>query len=476
MQANILVYDIGSTYTKAAAFSDGGGTLVYLGRGQSPTTLSNVMEGARGAEEALRAQGIAFAPVLRRYSSCSAAGGLRMVALGYMPRVTVKAAKEVAMTAGARVMQVVSADEPLSFRREVLREINPDIILLSGGTDGGDESCVLENADMICELRSKATVILGCNRFTQREVAEKFQAAGIECVRVPNIMPTIHELKVAPARTAIHEQFIRQITRAKGLREFQDSLTDRVVVPTPGAVLLASELLAKGSYEQEGSGALILVDIGGATTDIHSAIPELENLTIEERGLVINNEKQFSYRTVEGNLGLRVSAMGIPDAVGPKAVLRAMDQDFGLEPEAVLDYTEELERHTDHVPQGEKEASLDRALASCAIRVALRRHAGTYAQEADPILGIMAGTAMGRDLRNVKRVLCVGGIFVHTEEEKGKELVRRCFADPGISLLPLEEPEILLDRDYIFYALGVLGKHHPDMVLDFMKKHYMKEE
>lgn len=474
MLANILVYDIGSTYTKAAAFSDEGGRLAYLGRGQSPTTLSDVMEGTRGAEEALRAQGIDFAPELRRYSSCSAAGGLRMVALGYMPRVTVKAAKEVAMTAGARVMQVVSADEPLSFRREVLREINPDIILLSGGTDGGDEACVLENADMICELKSKATVILGCNRYIQRTVAEKFAAAGIECVRVPNIMPTIHELKVAPARTAIHEQFIRQITRARGLLEFQSTLEDRVVVPTPGAVLLASELLAKGSYEQEGSGALILVDIGGATTDIHSAIPELEKLTIEERGLVINNEKQFSYRTVEGNLGLRVSAMGIPDAVGPKAVVRAMDGGFGVEPDDVLDYTEDLERHTDHIPVDEREASLDRALASCAISVALRRHAGVYAQEADPVMGVMAGTAMGRDLRNVRRVLCVGGIFVHTDEARGRELVRRCFADPGISLLPLEEPEILLDRDYIFYALGVLGKHFPDMVLDFMKEHYIQ--
>lgn len=473
MLANILVYDIGSTYTKAAAFSDEGGRLAYLGRGQSPTTLSDVMEGTRGAEEALRAQGIDFAPKVRRYSSCSAAGGLRMVALGYMPRVTVKAAKEVAMTAGARVMQVVSADEPLSFRREVLREINPDIILLSGGTDGGDEACVLENADMICELKSKATVILGCNRYIQRAVAEKFAAAGIECVRVPNIMPTIHELKVAPARTAIHEQFIRQITRARGLLEFQSTLEDRVVVPTPGAVLLASELLAKGSYEQEGSGALILVDIGGATTDIHSAIPELEKLTIEERGLVINNEKQFSYRTVEGNLGLRVSAMGIPDAVGPKAVIRAMDGGFGVEPDDVLDYTEDLERHTDHIPADEREASLDRALASCAISVALRRHAGVYAQEADPVMGVMAGTAMGRDLRNVRRVLCVGGIFVHTDEARGRELVRRCFADPGISLLPLEEPEILLDRDYIFYALGVLGKHCPDMVLDFMKEHYI---
>lgn len=473
MLANILVYDIGSTYTKAAAFSDEGGRLAYLGRGQSPTTLSDVMEGTRGAEEALRTQGIDFAPKVRRYSSCSAAGGLRMVALGYMPRVTVKAAKEVAMTAGARVMQVVSADEPLSFRREVLREINPDIILLSGGTDGGDEACVLENADMICELKSKATVILGCNRYIQRAVAEKFAAAGIECVRVPNIMPTIHELKVAPARTAIHEQFIRQITRARGLLEFQSTLEDRVVVPTPGAVLLASELLAKGSYEQEGSGALILVDIGGATTDIHSAIPELEKLTIEERGLVINNEKQFSYRTVEGNLGLRVSAMGIPDAVGPKAVIRAMDGGFGVEPDDVLDYTEDLERHTDHIPADEREASLDRALASCAISVALRRHAGVYAQEADPVMGVMAGTAMGRDLRNVRRVLCVGGIFVHTDEARGRELVRRCFADPGISLLPLEEPEILLDRDYIFYALGVLGKHCPDMVLDFMKEHYI---
>ena len=474
MLANILVYDIGSTYTKVAAFFEKDEALTYLGRGQSPTTLSNVLDGARGAEADLSAQGITLAPDVRRYSSCSAAGGLRMVALGYMPRVTVKAAKEVSMTAGARVMQVVSADEPLSFRKEVLREINPDIILLSGGTDGGDEACVLENADMICELKSKATVIIGCNRYAQLEVEKKFTAAGIAYARVPNIMPTIHELNVAPARTAIHEQFIRQITRAHGLLDFQATLTDKVVVPTPGAVLLASELLAKGSYEQEGTGSLILVDIGGATTDIHSALPELENLTIEERGLIINNEKQFSYRTVEGNLGLRVSAMGIPDAVGPKAVIRAMDHDFGVTPEEILNYTEFLEQHTDHIPADERESSMDRALATCAISVALRRHAGTYAQEADPVMGIMAGTAMGRDLRNVERVLCVGGIFAHTDEDLSRALVRRCFDEPGISLLPLKEPEILMDKDYIFYALGVLGKHYPDMVLDFMKKKYIK--
>ncbi|WP_283118238.1 glutamate mutase L [Anaerotruncus colihominis] len=471
MQANILVYDVGSTYTKAAAFALKDRRFTFLGRGQSPTTLHDVMEGARRAEAAIQAQGVQFAAEMKRYSSCSAAGGLRMVALGYMPRVTAKAAKEVAMTAGARVMQVVSAEEPLSFRREVLMEINPDIILLSGGTDGGDEGCALENAEMICELHGKATVIVACNKYAQRAVAELFDKAGVGYVRVPNIMPTIHELNIKPAREAIHEQFIRQITRARGLVEFRAGLSDQAVVPTPGAVLLASELLAKGTYEQEGAGSLILVDIGGATTDIHSALPELEKLSIEERGLIINNEKQFSYRTVEGNLGLRVSATGIPEAVGPNAVIRAMDGDYGVTPDEALRFAQHLEDHPDYIPADEREKSLERAMATCAINTALRRHAGHYADTADPVMGIMAGTAIGRDLRRVERVLCVGGIFVHSDKQAAEEMVLRCFEDPGISLLPQEKPRIVQDRDYILYAMGVLGKYYPDAAFSFLKEY-----
>lgn len=471
MQADILVYDVGSTYTKAAAFALKDRRFTFLGRGQSPTTLHDVMEGARRAEAAIQAQGVQFAAEMKRYSSCSAAGGLRMVALGYMPRVTAKAAKEVAMTAGARVMQVVSAEEPLSFRREVLMEINPDIILLSGGTDGGDEGCALENAEMICELHGKATVIVACNKYAQRAVAELFDKAGVAYVRVPNIMPTIHELNIKPAREAIHEQFIRQITRARGLVEFRAGLSDQAVVPTPGAVLLASELLAKGTYEQEGAGSLILVDIGGATTDIHSALPELEKLSIEERGLIINNEKQFSYRTVEGNLGLRVSATGIPEAVGPNAVIRAMDGDYGVTPDEALRFAQHLEDHPDYIPADEREKSLERAMATCAINTALRRHAGHYADTADPVMGIMAGTAIGRDLRRVERVLCVGGIFVHSDKQAAEEMVLRCFEDPGISLLPQEKPQIVQDRDYILYAMGVLGKYYPDAAFSFLKEY-----
>lgn len=471
MLANIIVFDVGSTYTKAAAFRLDHGKFTFLGRGQSPTTLHDIMEGAGKAQEAIRAQGVEFDELCKRYSSCSAAGGLRMVALGYMPRVTAKAAKEVAMTAGARVMQVVSSEEPLDYRKEVLMEINPDIILLSGGTDGGDETCAMENAEMICSLHSKATVIVACNKYAQMPVAEMFDRNGIRYVRVPNIMPTIHDLNVKPAREAIHEEFIKQITRAKGLLEFRDSLADATVVPTPGAVLLASELLARGTYDQDGVGSLILIDLGGATTDIHSALPELEKLAIEERGLVINNEKQFSYRTVEGNLGLRVSATGIPEAVGPKAIIRAMDLDCDVTPDEVLAFASKLEAHPEYIPQGEKEQSMERAMATCAISTALRRHAGHYAEVADPVMGIMAGAAMGRDLRNVEKVLCVGGIFVHSDKEKALGMVERCFEDPGISLLPLNLPKVILDRSYLLYAMGVLGKHYPDAALSFLKEY-----
>lgn len=477
MNANILVYDIGSTYTKLAAFAEEGEELYFLGSSRSLTTLQDVRKGASLAEAGLREQGVSLANEVRRFSSCSAAGGLRMVAMGYMPRVTAKAAKEVAMTAGARIMEVISFEDPPEYREEVLMEIRPDIILLAGGTDSGDQSSVLQNAEIICKVKTGATVILACNRAAQKAAAKMFAEAGIHYVRVANIMPTIHKLEVRPAREAIHEEFIRQITEASGLMEFRDTLANRTVVPTPGAVLQASELLASGTHEEEGVGSLLLVDIGGATTDVHSAIPELAEKSIEEIGLVVNNAKQFSYRTVEGNLGMRVSAAGILDTVGPKAILRRMDPQVpGLTAEDITDYCEMLEDNTGYLPEDPGEKNIDRAMASCAIETALRRHAGYYAEEADPVMGIAPGTPIGRDLRSVERVLCVGGILTHTEKELRRGIMHQCFRNPGMSLLPGQEPEYIFDDHYILYACGVLSRHMPDAVLRLMKRELLAEE
>lgn len=477
-EINVIVYDIGSTYTKAAAFALDKGELFFLGRTQSPTTVENIGIGAQSAKEKLLSEcGLSAAEDVRQYASCSAAGGLRMVAMGYMPRVTAKAAKEVAMTAGARVMEVISSEEPPLYRLEVLREIRPDIILLAGGTDCGDESSVLENTKLICESKTKATVIIACNRTVQSRVANELSAAGIAWKRVANIMPTIHELNIRPSRETIHEQFIKQITQAGHVEEFVETLSDKMLIPTPGAVLLATELLACGTHEQEGVGSVLTVDIGGATTDIHSVIPDLSKLKPEEKGLVINNEKQVTYRTVEGNLGMRVSALGILDAVGSEAIVRKANREgISLTAEELTKRLEHMECCTRYVPDDKAGRVLDIRLACAAASVALRRHAGTYAAQSDPVMGIMAGTAMGRDLRYVGHVICCGGVFAHSDKETCEKIMKECLGDPGISLLPIDMPEVFYDKDYILYVMGVLGRHEPEAVLCFMKRYFKKNK
>ncbi|WP_242852523.1 glutamate mutase L [Acetobacterium bakii] len=470
MKANTIVFDIGSTYTKAVAYHLIPGRLTYLGVGQAATTLEDVAIGAQQAEEKIRHQGIAFVQMVNRYSSCSAAGGLRMVAMGYMPQVTAKAAKEVAMTAGARVMEVISVDEPPEYREEVLHEIKPDIILLAGGTDNGDETSALENAKIICKVKTKAMVIIACNRNAQKKAARLLDEAGISNIRVPNIIPTIHELNTKEAREAIHGQFINQIVNARGVKKFCETLNSKEVIPTPGAILFASELLAKGLYGTEGIGSLMLIDIGGATTDVHSAIPELEELKLEERGLVINNEKQFSYRTVEGNLGMRVSANGVLQAVGVQTLLSLMDQSLVEAGEEIIDYIEKVEDMTTYIPQNEKEKNIDHAIAICAIHLAIHRHAGIYAKGDDAIMGVMAGTAMGRDLRHIKNIVCAGGIMVNATDEEKAKIIEGAFENPGNSLLPIDHPRVVFDEHYLMFSLGVLSKWFPDEVLDFMLK------
>ena len=470
LAANIIVYDVGSTYTKAAAFNLTDQQLVFLQRGQAPTTLHDVMIGVLSAQAQITAAGIIIADHVKRYATCSAAGGLRMVALGYMPRVTAKAAKEVAMTAGARVMEVISSEESAEYREEVLREIRPDIILLAGGTDGGDHESVMENVQVIIRTRSRAKVIIACNREVQGFAFQSLTEHGIDCLRVPNIMPNIHELNVKPAREAIHSLFIKQITNAKGLDQLTEILDDQTVMPTPGAVLLANELLAQGTHEQEGVGSLILIDLGGATTDIHSALPELDELELEERGLIINNEKQFSYRTVEGNLGMRVIATGILNSVGPLAIIRALPaQAPVITIQEIEEYCQELEVKTDRLPVNKKEQAIDHALAACAISVALRRHAGHLAQEADPLMGLAVGTAVGRDLRNAKSILAVGGIFTFATPSEKQAILQKAFADPGISLLP-QHPSFFFDDHYLLYAMGALARHYPEAALNFLKE------
>lgn len=459
IKVDLLVYDVGSTYTKISAFSKEGRALKFLQRSQAPTTVSNIEIGLNNARRNLALEmGLPDINAERVLATSSAAGGLRMVAMGYMPRVTAKAAKEVAMSAGARVLEILSHDTPVDFRVQVLQEIKPDIILLAGGTDGGDEDSILENAQVIIESKVRAVVIIAGNSQAQSKVELVLSAHNVRTIRVPNVMPTIHELRVKPAREAIHQEFIRQITQAKGLGRLLEIVSNGKVMPTPGAVLMGTELLALGTPETEGLGNTMIVDIGGATTDVHSVLPDMVKLTNEEKGLVVSNEKQVSYRTVEGNLGLRVSATGIVETAGAASVLRKVGLEGEMLERELLAYATFLEKNPEHISTG-KEKLFDKGMAITAIEIAIKRHAGYISQSFDPVMGVVPGTPVGRDLRRVERVIAVGGIFAHTTEEEASEILTKAFSNRGISLLP-EAPKFFIDKRYLLYTVGALTQEY----------------
>ncbi len=469
----IMVYDVGSTYTKLTAFKWTQNKITYVGRSQAPTTLENINLGLQNAKYNLinNCDNVCV-DNQEEFATSSAAGGLRMVAMGYMPRVTAKAAKEVAMNAGARVLEIISFEDAPDYKKEVLREINPDIILLAGGTDGGDEDSLIENANIISQSKVDSAVIIAGNVNAQARVEMLLNEKGLKSIRVANVMPTIHQLKVKPAREAIHEQFIKQITKAKGLSRLTDTLSNNKVMPTPGAVLLGAELLANGTYNTEGIGDLIVIDIGGATTDIHSILPSLSEIPDEERGLIVTNEKQVSYRTVEGNLGLRISATGIVETVGASAVVQKVGLKGKDYEEKLEDYTAYLEKNPEHISSTTDEELFDEALAITAIEVALKRHAGYFAREYDPIMGVAPGTPIGRDLRKVKSIICVGGIFTHSSIDRAFRIVSKATENKGLSLLP-DNPEIIIDKEYLTYAIGAIGEVYADQILEFAKEYFM---
>ena len=484
MADSYLIHDVGSTYSKVAAFKRGAAGLEFMGRAQHRTTLDDIIRGLDEGRAALGPEVRAAISETVILASSSAAGGLRMVAMGYMPKVTAKAAKEVAMNAGARVLEVVSHDESAEYRLEILREIRPDIILLAGGTDGGETESLLENASLIVKAKLKSKVIIAGNIAAQPQAAKALDEAGVSYVRVGNVMPTIHDLNVRPARAAIHAEFIKQITRAPGLAHLAEVVEGGEVIPTPAAILMGAELLANGTYNQDGVGGLLVLDVGGATTDVHSVMPELGDLRPEERGLVINNDKQVAFRTVEGNLGLRVSASGIVETVGPAGVLTMRDRlldnsslSCGCDENEITRLTEYvafLEKNTEHLPADQWELDLEPALAAAALETALRRHAGYWVTEFNPKLGLAPGSPVGRDLRGVKWVVGVGGFFTHNHRELGLQVLREIFKKPGYSLFP-ELPEFRLDFDYLLYAMGLLGRVCPDQALTFAKKYLEME-
>ena len=451
----VLLIDFGSTYTKVTAVDIEGEQL--LGTADSYTTIQTDIND--GLDNALKKLFEKTGPIEfeARYGCSSAAGGLRMITSGLVPELTAEAARQASLGAGAKVLKVYSFQLTEDDIREIL-EINPDIFLLVGGTDGGNSECILHNAKMLASADFTFPVVIAGNRSVARECERILE--GHEVHVCENVMPRFGTLNIDPTRKKIREIFLNRIIQAKGLSRAA-SLISGILMPTPSAVMKSIHLLAQGCEGEIGIGDLIAVDVGGATTDIYSmsdGMPTSPNTVF--KGL----PEPYAKRTVEGDIGMRYSIHGIVEANG----IRRVSELSGLSEERAQELIDMLSEHTDIVPEpGTELEKLDYALASLAIETAVTRHAGSM-EETYTLMGLTF-VQTGKDLRNVKQVIVTGGSLIHTA--RTAEIAAHALYSTAtpMSLRPMQA-EIRIDRKYILAAMGLLSEYHPQIALRILKK------
>jgi uncharacterized protein (TIGR01319 family) len=452
---NALFVDFGSTYTKA--------TVVDLELEEIKATASaqtTVQSGLMvGLQRVLAELYSLLGQVDFKYKvACSsAAGGLKIIAIGLVKELTVEAAKRAALGAGAKIVDVF-AHELTEEDVERITKLHPDIILLAGGTDGGNKDVLIYNAQLLCQLGIRSPVIIAGNRVAAPEAKKILEASGFEVVIAENVMPQLNVLNVEDARLQIREIFLKKIILVKGLKK-TEAFLDGVVLPTPAAVLKAAELLALGTAGEPGFGELMVLDPGGATTDIYSMADGLPT----RAGVILKGlPEPFAKRTVEGDLGMRFSCTTPFEAAVKNNLIDQKDCE---------EYIKLISKETAYLPQKEEEHSWDAILGEMALKIALARHAGHLEVVYTPF-----GTSFlqyGKDLTRIKNVIGTGGVLIKSRDPDG--ILSKVFLDKKDNqVLKPGNPRLWLDKKYILAAMGLLAEIDPVKALRIMKK-YLSE-
>ena len=453
---NYLLIDFGSTNTKLTAVDVENATI--LGTAKHFTTVEeDIRIGYNNALEELYSKcgKIEFEKTI---ACSSAAGGLEMAAIGLVEELTVEAAKRACYGAGGKVDLVFSHYITTSEVEQII-EKKIDIVLLAGGTNGGNSDCVLFNAEMLGKGGVKVPVVYAGNKSCQDQIKaifDKYQLDGYIC---DNIMPTLNVLNIDAARDVIRKIFLNNIIAAKGIKKIEENIEGGVVLPTPFAVLKAAELLSKGYLHDEGLGDIVLIDIGGATTDVYSmgsGTPKRADVIL--KGL----EEPYAKRTVEGDLGMRYSAEGIVKALNEQEIKLYKEKGIDLVSEAK--YRNE---HVDMLPTNDHEREVDTELGAICTDIAIGRHAGKMESVYSP-MGMLY-YQIGKDLTTAKYVIGTGGVIINNPNPK-KILERICLDSKKPLELRPKNPTLMLDKEYILSAMGLLSLHEPEAALKIMKK------
>ncbi len=447
MNVDLLVAEIGSTTTAVNAFNGiNTASPEFIGQGQAPTSVleGDVRIGLNRAIEELAgklgANKIEFKEML---ATSSAAGGLKMTVHGLVYDMTARAAKEAALGAGAIIHQVTAG----KLRRtdlQKLKEIKPNIILIAGGVDYGERETALHNAELIAGQGMNIPVIYAGNVENQEEIKLIFEDTHYHLHIIDNVYPKIDLLNIEPARRVIHDVFEHHIIHAPGMEHVRD-LVDGPIIPTPGAVMEGSKLLYEALQD------LVVLDVGGATTDVHSVTEGSEEIN-----RILIGPEPLAKRTVEGDLGVYINMPNIVNLIGKDKLTQELELNI-----------DELIKNHQPIPTKSEQIRFTERLTKEAVLKAVERHAGKIRS-----LYTLSGkklVAEGKDLTQVKYIIGTGGALTRLPNRISimEEIAK--YNTSGSMLFPTRAARILVDNDYILASLGVLSKEYPEAALQLAK-------
>jgi len=458
---SILATDCGSTTTKAILieYIDGEYRLSY--RGEAPTTVEAPFEDVtRGVLNAtMEIEELSGRKLLEGdniitpqkdnvgadiyISTSSAGGGLQMMVAGVVKSMTGESAERAALGAGSIVMDVLASNDGRKPHEKItrIRQLRPDMILLSGGIDGGTTKHVVELAEILAAANPqprlgknyKLPVIYAGNKKATPDIKQTLgQLTDLDVTE--NIRPVLEQENLKPSRDKIHDLFMEHVMQqAPGYKKLM-SWTDAPIMPTPGAVGALIEMVA-----QKENISVVGVDIGGATTDIFSVF-----------------QKQFN-RTVSANLGMSYSICNVLAETTLPNVLRWVPFDIDQK-ELTNRIGNKMIRPTT-VPQSLEELVIEQAIAREALRLSFVQHKSFAVnlkgvQKERTISDAFEQSDSGQSLVNMMELDLIvgsGGVLSHAprREQSAKMLVD--------SFLPEGITGLAVDSIFMMPQLGVMA-------------------
>jgi uncharacterized protein (TIGR01319 family) len=471
---SILAIDCGSTTTKAILIERGAGGYRLTARGEAPTTVEAPFEDVtRGVLNAVRElEELAGRPLLdgeRIHSpqqgnagvdlfvcTSSAGGGLQMMVSGLVLQMTGESAQRAALGAGAIVMDVIALNDGRRPHEKIrrLRQLRPDMILLSGGTDGGDTRRVVEMAEILAAAEPKARlgagydlpVIFAGNRDAAPLVADCL-ASRTAFTTVANLRPTLERENLGPARDAIHELFMEHVmAHAPGYRKLM-TWTPVPIMPTPGAMGLIIEQVARQEKQ-----SVVGVDIGGATTDVFSVFDGV------------------FHRTVSANLGMSYSVSNVMAEAGVANILRWVP--FAVDESDLRNRIKNKMIRPTTIPQTLEDLVVEQALAREALRLAFEQHKSLATglkgvQTERTISDVLDQSASGAtlvDLTGLALLVGSGGVLSHAPRRaQAMMMMIDAFLPEGFT-------ELAVDSIFMAPQLGVLSTVHPTAATEVFER------